>query len=145
MPNELNELNASTPRSSNRLRTLGLIALSLIAGAGAVLILRPDGGMGHATCGMKQVSTSGGAPNPSAPVVNNSALFYRSPMNSAITSPIPMKDEMGMDYVPVYERDLNGEGPAAQDHTTVTRPAPSTAKSDTARAQGGSGASSNPM
>lgn len=30
-------------------------------------------------------------------------LFYRSPMNPKVTSPTPMKDEMGMDYVPVYE------------------------------------------
>jgi len=30
-------------------------------------------------------------------------LFYRNPMNPTITSPVPAKDEMGMDYVPVYE------------------------------------------
>lgn len=29
-------------------------------------------------------------------------LFYRNPMNPAITSPVPSKDEMGMDYIPVY-------------------------------------------
>jgi len=29
-------------------------------------------------------------------------LFWRNPMNPAITSPVKMKDEMGMDYVPVY-------------------------------------------
>lgn len=29
-------------------------------------------------------------------------LFYRNPMNPGITSPVPAKDEMGMDYVPVY-------------------------------------------
>lgn len=29
-------------------------------------------------------------------------LYYRNPMNPKVTSPIPMKDEMGMDYVPVY-------------------------------------------
>ncbi|MBI5041701.1 MAG: efflux RND transporter periplasmic adaptor subunit [Gammaproteobacteria bacterium] len=29
-------------------------------------------------------------------------LFYRNPMNPAITSPVPVKDPMGMDYVPVY-------------------------------------------
>ncbi len=29
-------------------------------------------------------------------------LFYRNPMNPAITSPVPAKDEMGMDYLPVY-------------------------------------------
>jgi multidrug efflux pump subunit AcrA (membrane-fusion protein) len=30
-------------------------------------------------------------------------LFYRHPMNPAVTSPTPQKDEMGMDYTPVYE------------------------------------------
>jgi Cu(I)/Ag(I) efflux system membrane fusion protein len=30
-------------------------------------------------------------------------LFYRNPMNPQVTSPVPMKDPMGMDYVPVYE------------------------------------------
>ena len=29
-------------------------------------------------------------------------LFYRNPMNPVITSPVPAKDEMGMDYIPVY-------------------------------------------
>lgn len=29
-------------------------------------------------------------------------LFWRNPMNPAITSPVFMKDEMGMDYIPVY-------------------------------------------
>jgi multidrug efflux pump subunit AcrA (membrane-fusion protein)/DNA-directed RNA polymerase subunit RPC12/RpoP len=36
-------------------------------------------------------------------------LFYRNPMNPKITSPVPMKDEMGMDYVPVYSDEA---GPA---------------------------------
>ena len=29
-------------------------------------------------------------------------LFYRNPMDPTITSPVPAKDEMGMDYVPVF-------------------------------------------
>lgn len=29
-------------------------------------------------------------------------LFYRNPMNPTVTSQVPKKDEMGMDYVPVY-------------------------------------------
>ncbi len=29
-------------------------------------------------------------------------LYYRSPMNPTVTSKVPMKDNMGMDYVPVY-------------------------------------------
>ena len=35
-------------------------------------------------------------------------LFYRNPMNPSITSPVPAKDEMGMDYIPVYPEDLEG-------------------------------------
>jgi membrane fusion protein, copper/silver efflux system len=40
-------------------------------------------------------------------------LFYRNPMNPKVTSPVPTKDEMGMDYVPVYEGEAgeaSGEG-----------------------------------
>ena len=33
---------------------------------------------------------------------NRKPLFYRNPMNPAITSPVPAQDEMGMDYIPVY-------------------------------------------
>lgn len=31
-------------------------------------------------------------------------LYYRNPMNPQATSPVPMKDAMGMDYIPVYEQ-----------------------------------------
>lgn len=37
-------------------------------------------------------------------------LFYRSPMNPAMTSDKPAKDEMGMDYVPVYEGEAGKSG-----------------------------------
>ena len=37
-------------------------------------------------------------------------LFYRHPMNPGVTSPGPAKDEMGMDYVPVYEDEAKGGG-----------------------------------
>lgn len=32
-------------------------------------------------------------------------LYYRNPMNPSATSPVPMKDSMGMDYAPVYEEE----------------------------------------
>ena len=32
-------------------------------------------------------------------------LYYRNPMNPSVTSPVPAKDQMGMDYVPVYADD----------------------------------------
>jgi membrane fusion protein, copper/silver efflux system len=41
--------------------------------------------------------------------------FYRSPMNPNQTSPGPKKDEMGMDYVPVYEDEIQGRGPGPPD------------------------------
>jgi Cu(I)/Ag(I) efflux system membrane fusion protein len=36
--------------------------------------------------------------------------FYRNPMGLADTSPIPKKDSMGMDYIPVYEGDDADDG-----------------------------------
>lgn len=39
-------------------------------------------------------------------------LFYRNPMDPSITSPEPRKDEMGMDYVPVFAEEA--ESVAAQ-------------------------------
>ena len=41
-------------------------------------------------------------------------LFYRNPMNPQITSPVFMKDDMGMDYIPVYESELKGEAASVQ-------------------------------
>jgi len=32
-------------------------------------------------------------------------LFYRNPMDPTVTSPVPAKDSMGMDYVPVYREE----------------------------------------
>jgi RND family efflux transporter MFP subunit len=40
-------------------------------------------------------------------------LFYRNPMDPTITSPVPAKDEMGMDYVPVYADEVSGAGAGA--------------------------------
>ena len=38
-------------------------------------------------------------------------LYYRNPMGLPDTSPVPKKDAMGMDYVPVYE---GGEEPGGE-------------------------------
>lgn len=37
-------------------------------------------------------------------------LYYRNPMGLPDTSPVPKKDPMGMDYVPVYEGDETDDG-----------------------------------
>ncbi len=44
-------------------------------------------------------------------------LFYRNPMDPSITSPVPRKDDMGMDYVPVYADEAES---AATSGATVT-------------------------
>jgi len=41
-------------------------------------------------------------------------------MNPSLTSPVPMKDEMGMDYVPVHASDLSSEGGGSDGHAAVT-------------------------
>ncbi len=43
------------------------------------------------------------APATSADVQAKKPKFYRHPMNPAITADKPLKDEMGMDYIPIYD------------------------------------------
>lgn len=45
-------------------------------------------------------------------------LYYRNPMGLPDTSPVPKKDSMGMDYIPVYA----GEEPSAAPGTVVLSP-----------------------
>lgn len=49
-----------------------------------------------------------GGESDSADKKERKILFYRAPMNPEMTSPTPKKDEMGMDYVPVYEEEKKG-------------------------------------
>jgi Cu(I)/Ag(I) efflux system membrane fusion protein len=39
----------------------------------------------------------------------NKILYYRNPMGLADTSPVPKKDSMGMDYIPVYADEAQDE------------------------------------
>ncbi len=75
---------------ATRLFTIAATALLTLALAGGAAWklgwLRPPGGGGA------ESGATGG----------RKLLFYRNPMNPAITSPVPAKDEMGMDYLPVY-------------------------------------------
>jgi Cu(I)/Ag(I) efflux system membrane fusion protein len=129
-----------------RIRTLGLVVLGLVAGVGGTLLLRPGAHDGHQhaaasdaspgkhmfqcpmhpqiiqdhpgkcpICGMDLVPMESAGPTDKGKI-----LFYRNPMNPSITAQVPMKDEMGMDYVPVYQADLKGAGVTIEDHSTVT-------------------------
>jgi Cu(I)/Ag(I) efflux system membrane fusion protein len=50
-------------------------------------------------------------PPPTAPaaLAKGKILFYRNPMGLPDTSPVPKKDSMGMDYIPVYEGETGDE------------------------------------
>ena len=58
-------------------------------------------------CGMSLVKRETGPPAGEKPTKTGERkiLYYRNPMNPEVTSPVPMKDQMGMDYVPVYEQE----------------------------------------
>jgi Cu(I)/Ag(I) efflux system membrane fusion protein len=45
-----------------------------------------------------------------APAADRKIKFYRNPMGLADYSPVPKKDSMGMDYIPVYEDDSTDDG-----------------------------------
>src|SRR5512139_4179923 len=56
-------------------------------------------------------SASGGSGAKADAAGRGRILYYRNPMGLPDTSPVPKKDPMGMDYVPVYEGG-EPEGPA---------------------------------
>lgn len=45
---------------------------------------------------------------PSASEGKRKIVYYRNPMGLPDVSPVPKKDSMGMDYIPVYEDEANG-------------------------------------
>jgi multidrug efflux pump subunit AcrA (membrane-fusion protein) len=61
---------------------------------------------------------SGTAPAGQPAAGERRVLFYRNPMDPSITSPVPAKDSMGMDYVPVYADEIATAAPGAPDHAT---------------------------
>ncbi|MDX2166256.1 MAG: efflux RND transporter periplasmic adaptor subunit [Deltaproteobacteria bacterium] len=46
--------------------------------------------------------------------------FYRHPMRADVTSPVPAKDEMGMDYIPVYDDDSAADASDVPHHAGFT-------------------------
>jgi len=67
-------------------------------------------------CGMKLVkvpnSPSASSDAKAASAGERRVLFYRSPMDPKQTSPTARKDEMGMDYVPVYADEMANDKPS---------------------------------
>ena len=62
-------------------------------------------------CQMKLQRVDDAPGTTKAPSGERKVKFYRHPMRPDVASPVPAKDEMGMDYIPVYEdEDAGGVG-----------------------------------
>lgn len=73
------------------------LVLGLAGGAGAVLWLWKAGAPAGPTEAAQAAAPGGG------PCNGKPAKLYRNPMGAPDTSPVPKKDSMGMDYIPVCE------------------------------------------
>lgn len=74
-------------------------------------------------CGMKLVPIEGVSGEGQAASVapgERKIAFYRNPMDPSIRSDKPAKDEMGMDYVPVFEDELEGAPSGVPGRAVVT-------------------------
>lgn len=71
-------------------------------------------------CGMRLTRVESSAP-PEMPKKEGRGkiLYYRHPMRGDITSPTPAKDEMGMDYVAIYENEESGGKSSVPGHGEV--------------------------
>ncbi len=107
------EFEPEPGKSGSPFKLMGVLALGLAAGAGGTWLLlgRRHSPPAPATSEAPQASSTSG---------EGRVLFYRSPMDPKVTSPVPKKDEMGMDYVPVYESDVAGQAAPVAGRTTVT-------------------------
>lgn len=60
-------------------------------------------------CGMTLVASAPASASPATAAGERKPLYYRNPMDPTVRSDRPMKDSMGMDYVPVYAEDTGAE------------------------------------
>lgn len=81
-----------------RLNSLVLLAAGILAGvAGSYwYVHRPE-----------PVSTPAAAEQTATDKDGRKILYYRNPMGMPDTSPVPKKDSMGMDYIPVYADEVD--------------------------------------
>ena len=85
---------------------LGIIAMALASGGGYWLGQRGAGGT-------TPVAAPGAPATSDAAKVPKKLIYYRNPMGLPDTSPVPKKDQMGMDYIAVYEGGVDEEAAAS--------------------------------
>jgi len=88
-----------------------LVVVALVIGAGGYWL-------GLRTAGMTpQVAAVSASPERASGASSQASserkvLYYKDPMGKPDYSPVPKKDSMGMDYIPVYEGEAEGTQPA---------------------------------
>jgi RND family efflux transporter MFP subunit len=70
--------------------------------------------LGSQRSGQATTSVMQAPPNGTAAKRERKILFYRNPMGLPDTSPVPKKDQMGMDYIPIYEGEEGNDRNAAR-------------------------------
>lgn len=71
-------------------------------------------------CQMKLTRVDDDAHEHAAAPAARTPRFYRHPMRADVSSPVPAKDEMGMDYIPVYADDAAGGESDVPGHAAFT-------------------------
>ncbi len=83
---------------------IGLVAVTVMAAGGGYWI-------GHRNAG--PAASTAAAPSGDGTKKERKLLYYRNPMGLPDTSQTPKKDQMGMDYIPVYEGEDDAEPSSA--------------------------------
>ncbi|MGH7005181.1 MAG: efflux RND transporter periplasmic adaptor subunit, partial [Alphaproteobacteria bacterium] len=83
----------------NSLRYVALLAVGATLGVMAVELVGP-----FFTASQRSAAAPPGEPG------QRRILYYKNPMGHPDTSPVPKKDSMGMDYLPVYEGEDDDSG-----------------------------------
>ena len=87
------------------------VAMGILLGGGGVFLATRQ----HIPAPIDQGKVTGGG----GPDGTRKIAFYRSPMNPSQTSPTARKDEMGMDFVPVFEDEVAGGSEAVTGLATI--------------------------
>jgi Cu(I)/Ag(I) efflux system membrane fusion protein len=103
----------SSPRARQRGRAAAvalavLVAAMLAAAAGYLAGRHRTQTAPHADTTASAASTAGKVDSKGGVAGERKILYYRNPMGLPDTSPVPKKDSMGMDYIPVYEGEDSG-------------------------------------
>lgn len=87
-----------------RLKTFIILILGVVVGAAGTYWYA------HGPAATSAATEQAASPQENPPKKGRKILYYRNLMGLPDTSPVPKKDPMGMDYIPVYEDEAEEPG-----------------------------------